>query len=168
MCNLHGADKRLYRSDDGIRRAVISQWAVGGPVALVRASALETPTRWIEGLRIDDWDFFLRLAARDALGFIDVSVCAYRLHGANLSKTRHPATRIRNLAESRHVALQRASLFDEPYRTLLHAQSHYIGAKISFLERQLWPLALHMAAYLALMLVSRVRLPPLHPRVEKA
>ncbi|HET6632243.1 MAG TPA: glycosyltransferase family 2 protein [Rhodanobacteraceae bacterium] len=168
MCNLHGADKRLYASDDGIRRAVISQWAIGGPVALVRMSALDTPTRWIEGLRIDDWDFFLRLAAHDALGFIDVHVCAYRLHGGNLSKTKHRPTRIRHLAESRHVAVQRAELFDEPYRTLLRAQAHYIAAKIAFLERQPWPLALHMGACLSLRLATRAWLPWVHAPTERA
>ncbi|HEY9133229.1 MAG TPA: glycosyltransferase [Dyella sp.] len=157
MCDLHGADKSLYRSDEGIRRAVISQWAIGGPVALVRKNALET-ARWTEGLRIDDWDFFLRLASRDALGFIDVPVCAYRLHDTNLSKTRHTATRVVNLIESQRVAMRRLSLFEGPYRTLLKAQSHYIGAKISFLQRQLWPLTLHMTVYLSLALLSKARL----------
>ncbi len=159
MRDLHGADKSLYRSDDGIRRAVISQWAIGGPVALMRRSALDTVDRWSEGLRIEDWDLFLRLAARDALGFIDVSVCAYRIHSANLSKTRHAATRVINLVESRQVALRRACLFDEPYKTLLRAQSHYIGAKISFLQRQWGPLALHMLGYLSLTILSKVRFP---------
>lgn len=159
MRDLHGADKSLYRSDDGIRRAVISQWAIGGPVALMRRSALDTVDRWSEGLRIEDWDLFLRLAACDALGFIDVSVCAYRIHSANLSKTRHAATRVINLAESRQVALRRACLFDEPCKTLLRAQSHYIGAKISFLQRQWGSLALHMLVYLSLMILSKVRFP---------
>jgi glycosyltransferase involved in cell wall biosynthesis len=167
MCDLHGADKRLYRSDDGIRRAVISQWAIGGPVALIRKSALETATLWTEGLRIDDWDLFLRLAADNALGFIDVSVCAYRLHDTNLSKTRHTATRVINLAESRQVALRRSVLFDEPYRTLLMAQSHVIGAKISFLQRQAWPLALHMLAYLMLLIASKIKLPSVHRGAEE-
>lgn len=153
---LHRGSKDLYRSDDGIRRAIISQWAIGGPVALMRRSALDTVDRWNEGLRIEDWDLFLRLAAADALGFIDVSVCAYRIHSTNLSKTRNTATRIGNLAESRQVALRRACLFDEPYRTLLRAQSHYIGAKISFLQRQPWPLATHLLAYLWLMVRSRL------------
>ena len=163
MCDLHGADKKLYRSDDGIRRAVISQWAIGGPVALIRKSALDIVERWSEGLRIEDWDLFLRLAAQDALGFIDAGVCAYRIHGGNLSKTRHTATRVVNLAESRQVALRRACLFDEPYRTLLLAQSHRIGAKVSFLQRRLWPLALHMLAYLALLVLAKLRLPSAHP-----
>lgn len=159
MRDLHGADKSLYRTDDGIRRAVISHWAIGGPVALMRRSALETVDRWSEGLRIEDWDLFLQLAAHDALGFIDVSVCAYRIHGKNLSKTRQVATRVIHLAESRQIATRRACLFDEPYRTLLQAQSYYIGAKISFLQREFWSLVLHMLAYLWLMTLSKVRLP---------
>jgi len=168
MCDLHGADKRLYRSDDGIRRAIISQWAIGGPVALIRKSALETVARWSEGLRIDDWDLFLRLAALDALGFIDVSVCAYRLHDTNLSKTRHTVTRVKHLTESREVALRRASLFEEPYRTMLVAQSHYIAAKISFLERRPWPLLLHIASYVSLLLLSKIRPPASAPGTQKA
>jgi glycosyltransferase involved in cell wall biosynthesis len=166
MCDLHGADKKLYRSDDGIRRAVIRQWAIGGPVALIRNSALDTVDRWSEGLRIEDWDLFLRLAARDALGFIDVSVCAYRMHDTNLSRTRHAETRVGNLIESRHIALRRAILFDEPYRTLLRAQSHYIDAKISFLQRRPGPLLLHVAAYLSLVMASKTRLPPAARGVE--
>ncbi|EIL97538.1 glycosyl transferase [Rhodanobacter thiooxydans] len=163
MCDLHGADKSLYCSDDGIRRAVIRQWAVGGPVALIRKSALDTVDRWSEGLRIEDWDLFLRLAARDALGFIDVGVCAYRMHDANLSRTRHLETRLGNLAESRHIALRRAGLFDEPYRTLLRAQAHYIDAKIAFLQRRPGPLLAHVAAYLSLVLAARTRPPPPTP-----
>lgn len=154
---LHGGSKTLYRSDDGIRRAIISHWAIGGPVALMRRSALDTVDRWSEGLRIEDWDMFLRLAARDALGFIDVGVCAYRIHGTNLSRTRHTATRIGNLAESRQVALRRACLFDEPYRTLLRAQAHYIGAKIAFLQGQPWSLVRHLLAWSWLRLLSRLR-----------
>ena len=154
---LHGGSKDLYGSDDGIRRAIITHWAIGGPVALMRRSALDTVDRWSEGLRIEDWDLFLRLAAGDALGFIDVRVCAYRIHGANLSRTRHAATRIGNLTESRQVALRRACLFDEPYRTLLQAQAHYIGAKIAFLQGQPWSLARHLLVWSWLRLLSKLR-----------
>ncbi|TAM61551.1 MAG: glycosyltransferase [Rhodanobacter sp.] len=167
MCDLHGADKRLYRSDDGIRRAVIGQWAVCGPIALIRKRALQTVRLWAEGLRIDDWDLFLRLAAGNALGFIDVPVCAYRIHGANLSQTRHTATRVSNLAESRQVALRRTDLFDEPYRTLLRAQVHYIGAKIAFLQRKLFALVLHLMAYLSLLILARARRPVQRREVEE-
>lgn len=168
MHDLHGANKRLYRSDEGIRRAVISQWAIGGPVAMIRKNALDTIDRWTEGLRIDDWDFFLRLAARDGLGFIDVSVCAYRIHGDNFSKTRHRETRIVNLVESRHVAMRRTHLFEEPYRTLLKAQVHIIGAKIAFLQRRMLPLTFHMTMYLLLLVISKLGLPTTHSVVKEA
>ena len=159
MCDLHRADKRLYRTDAGIRRAVIGQWAVGGAVAMLRRGALERLGGWTEGLRIDDWDFFLRLAASDALGFVDVRVCAYRVHEANLSKTRHVATRVSHLAESRDVALRHLALFDGADRIRLEAQAHYIAAKIAFLCRRPLVLGWHMAAYLALAGLARSGLP---------
>jgi glycosyltransferase involved in cell wall biosynthesis len=168
MRDLHGADKRLYASEEGIQRAVITQWAIGGPVTLLRKSALETVDRWTEGLRIDDWDFFLRLAACDALGFIDVRVCAYRLHGNNVSKTRHTATRIVHLSESWQVARRRLELFEEPLRTLLRAQMHYISAKIAFLQKRPCALSLHLLAYLWLRMASKLRLPWAGTMLEKA
>lgn len=168
MADLHGADKRLYSTDQGIRRAVITRWAVGGPVALLRRSALETVARWTEGLRIDDWDLFLRLAANDALGFIDIPVCAYRLHGANLSKTRHRATRIVNLEESRDVAIRRLCLFDEPCRTLLRAQVHYIGAKVAFLQGKPGRLAARLGCYALLRCWAAIRPAAAHPHPEEA
>lgn len=157
MRDLHHADKRLYASGDGIRRAVISQWAIGGPVTLVRRRALETVAGWSESLRIDDWDFFLRLAAHDAIGFIDRTVCAYRIHTSNLSRTRDPRLRVHHLMEARDVAIRRSAMFEEPYRTLLLAQSHYIGAKIGFLQRRVWAVLLHLAGYALLTLISRTR-----------
>ena len=157
MRDLHGADKHLYQTDDGIRVAVISHWAIGGPVALIRRRALETVAGWSECLRFEDWDFFLRLAAHDAIGFIDATVCAYRIHGSNQSRTRHKATRVLNLIEAKDVAMRRASLFGEPYRTLLMAQSHYIGAKISFLQGRVGSLLVHMMAYLSLVAVFKAK-----------
>jgi glycosyltransferase involved in cell wall biosynthesis len=168
MRDLHGANKNHYRSDDGIRRAIIGEWAVGGPVALIRKSALETVDRWTEGLRIDDWDLFLRLAAQNMLGFVDVKVCAYRLHGANLSKTRNEAARIANLAESQQIALRRLRHFEEPYRTLLYAQSHYIGAKIAFLERRPAHLLMQMLAFFALNAAAKLGVPTSRPSAQKA
>lgn len=168
MADLHHADKRLYATDHGIRRAVITRWAVGGPVALLRRSALETVARWTEGLRIDDWDLFLRLAASDALGFIDVPVCAYRLHGANLSKTRHRATRIVNIEESREVAIRRMALFDEPCRTLLRAQVHYIGAKIAFLQGKPATVAWRLCCFTLLRAFAVLRPAAPHPHPEQA
>ncbi|PPV08255.1 glycosyl transferase family protein [Xanthomonas bromi] len=155
MRDLHGVDRSLYRSESGIRRAVIRQWAVGGAVALLRRSAFDARSGWDESLRIEDWDFFLRLAARNALGFIDLPVCAYRLHGNNLSKTVNVPTRIANLRESRQVALRCVPLFDGPDRMLLQAQAHYIAAKVAFLRRRPHQVAMHLVFYGWLSLTAR-------------
>ncbi|MGD4354153.1 glycosyltransferase [Xanthomonas citri pv. citri] len=157
MRDLHRVDKDLYRSESGIRHAVIRQWAVSGAVALLRRSALDARSRWDESLRIEDWDFFLRLVAGNALGFIDLPVCAYRLHGNNLSKTADVPARIANLCESRQVALRCAPLFDEPDRMLLHAQARYIAAKVEFLRRRPHRIAMHLAVYAGLSLSARWR-----------
>lgn len=150
MQELHGANKASYATDEGIRKAVISSWAIGGPVTVLRRSVLTGMGGWTEGLRIDDWDFFLRLVAHDALGFVDMPVCAYRLHDANLSKTRHLATRIANLKESRRVAESRLDWFQGPERLLLKAQAQYIAAKVAYLDRRPLRLALHLLSYVGL------------------
>ncbi|MBB5866162.1 glycosyltransferase [Xanthomonas sp. 3058] len=155
MRDLHRVNTDAYRSESGIRRAVIQQWAVSGAVALLRRSAFDARTGWDESLRIEDWDFFLRLAARNALGFVDVPVCAYRLHGNNLSKTVNVPARIANLSESRQVALRCADLFEEPERSLLRAQSRYIAAKVAFLQRRPHALIGHLLAYGWLSLPAR-------------
>jgi glycosyltransferase involved in cell wall biosynthesis len=136
MEGLHGADKRHYRTDQGIRRAVISHWAVGGAVAMIRRDALVHLGGWDEGLHIEDWDLFLRLAARDTLGFIDMPVCAYRLHADNASRTRALQQRLRNLQESLRVARLRQREFTGPDRILMRAQVRYIAAKIALLRRR--------------------------------
>ncbi|WP_368564644.1 glycosyltransferase family 2 protein [Pseudoxanthomonas sp. UTMC 1351] len=159
MSHLYGVDKRLYLSDASIRQAVISHWAVSGAVTLARREALAA-AGWSEDLHIEDWDFFLRLAARDALGFIDLRVCAYRLHGGNVSKTAHVATRIANLTESRQVAMRRADLFDEPCRTLLRSQAHRIAAKIAFLQRRPFGTAFHLAVHACMALLALLRQTP--------
>ncbi|MCC4635661.1 glycosyltransferase [Xanthomonas dyei] len=168
MRDLHGVDVALYRSEQGIRRAVIRQWAVSGAVALLRRGAFDARSGWDEALRIEDWDFFLRLAARNALGFIDMQVCAYRLHGNNLSKTTNVPARIANLSESRQVALRCAALFDEPDRTLLHAQSRYIAAKVAFLQRRPHAVIAHLLAYAWLSLPAAWRPKPARNATEPA
>ncbi|MEA9565004.1 glycosyltransferase [Xanthomonas sp. WHRI 8932A] len=147
MRDLHLANKKLYGSDAGIRRAVISEWAVSGAVMMLRRSAFDKGMTWDETLRIEDWDFFLRLVAGDHLGFIDVAVCAYRLHETNVSKTRDVERRLENLSEFARVAARSCDLFTGVESWMLRAKLSLIHAKISFLRRRypsvLWHLAAH-------------------------
>jgi glycosyltransferase involved in cell wall biosynthesis len=67
---------------------LIVRWAVPGPVFLARRRAYRGEAEggvgpYDESLAIEDKDFYLRLEARRALGYIDRPVAAYRLHDAN-------------------------------------------------------------------------------------
>lgn len=152
MTDLHRVDKRAYGSERDIVRAVISQWAVSGPVPLVRRQAMEAG--WNESLRIDDWDFFLRIAAQGGLGFVDTQVCAYRVHDTNTSRVSDVRLRIRNLHESRQVAARHVGLFPTPYAWLLRAQCRLIDAKIAFLQRRPVASSRHLAVWGALRLMA--------------
>ncbi|TWG86424.1 Glycosyltransferases, probably involved in cell wall biogenesis [Cupriavidus gilardii J11] len=167
MVDLHGADKSRYATTHGLTKEVICRWAVGGPVPMVRKSAFERMSGWDESLRIDDWDFFLRLAARGALGFIDKTVCAYRVHGDNTCRTRDSRARIANLTDARGVAERNAPLFDEPYRTMLRAQVALTDAKIAFLQRSPARVAAHMARYFSLMAAARMKEATMEPAARR-
>ncbi|APO93613.1 glycosyltransferase family 2 protein [Xanthomonas vesicatoria] len=149
MRDLHLANQKLYESDAGIRRAVISEWAVSGAVMMLRRSAFDKGMTWDETLKIEDWDFFLRLVARDHLGFIDVVVCAYRLHETNVSKTRDVQRRLENLSEFARVAARSCDLFTDADLKMLRAKLSLIRAKISFLQKSYLAVVWHLVAYSA-------------------
>ncbi len=149
MRDLHRVNKKLYLSENGIRRAVISNWAVSGAVLMLRRNAFDAGMIWDETLRIEDWDLFLRLVARDALAFMDVTVCAYRLHGENVSKTRETNKRLSNLGEFGVVAERSAAMFNDSEYWLLRAQSSLITAKIAFLKKKYFKVLTHISIYCA-------------------
>lgn len=62
---------------------LIFRWCVPGPVFLARREVYQKIGGYDEALIVEDWDFYLRLLSRDLLGFVDVCVAAYRLHGDN-------------------------------------------------------------------------------------
>lgn len=158
MSGLYRADKSRYRSDDGIRREIISRWAVGGPSVLLSKRIFQSIAGWSEDLRIDDWSFFLQMAAIDAVGFIDVTVGAYRLHGHNTSRTRNNARRIANLGDTATTARRHFALFAEPDKTLLRAQDQFIAAKIAFLQRRFLPLTISLLSFVRLRMAARMKL----------
>jgi glycosyltransferase involved in cell wall biosynthesis len=149
MTGLHRANKQRYLSDKGIVASVITDWAVAGPVPMVRKTFVTGGEGWDEGLRIDDWDFFLRIAARGGLGFIDERVCAYRVHSTNTCRTPDVSSRIRNLQESGNVAKRHIEKFRGPYKKMLKAQCFLVEAKVAFLKRQWLKTSFYMAGYIA-------------------
>lgn len=156
MTGLHRANKQRYLSEKGIIASVITDWAVAGPVPMVRKAFVTGGETWDEGLRIDDWDFFLRIAARGGLGFIDERVCAYRVHSSNTCRTSDVASRISNLQESGKVAKRHIAKFDGPYKKMLQAQCRLIDAKVAFLNRRWLKTSLYMAGYIAFRIAGRL------------
>jgi len=133
--DFHRINKANYSSDNGIRREVICRWAISGAVLMIRSSTFQTLSGWDETLKIEDWDFFLRLVANNYLGFVDVKVCAYRIHQKNTCRVKDRLVRIENLRALAHSAKKNMDLFLDPDQTFLEAQYHLIRAKIKFLSR---------------------------------
>lgn len=73
--------------DDRLRaRELILRWSVPGPVLLSRREVFDEQMGiglYNPSLFFEDRDFYLRLLAKNALGFINFPVAAYRLHGSN-------------------------------------------------------------------------------------
>lgn len=159
MVGLRGVNKEHYCSDAGIRREIISRWALGGPVQMIRKQTFELIGGWSEDLRIEDWDFFLRLVAIDGLGFIDFRVCAYRLHGKNTSRTQDVMERISNLGDAAKTAHKHIKLFEEPYKSRLRAQCYLIAAKIAYLKRQPVAVAVNMGRFVLMRVLARLKSP---------
>ncbi|MFT4116900.1 glycosyltransferase family 2 protein [Bradyrhizobium sp.] len=150
LSDVYGADRSKYLEPASLGRQIICRWSVGGPVLMIRKSAFEALGGWNEELSVEDWDIYLRLLATKGLGFIDMPVGAYRLHGANASRTRNVEKRIRNLQDMVKTARRCSQLFGVPYSTLLRSEESLASAKISFLRRRYLHVAFDMLKFVGL------------------
>ena len=80
--DLHSAKKSRYVTDEGLRKELIQRWSVTGSVIMTRRD-LHQVMRYDERLQVEDRDFYLQMAAKNILGFVDHPVAAYRVHGKN-------------------------------------------------------------------------------------
>lgn len=83
LCNLHSANKSEYTTYQGLKREIITNWSITGSVLMVRREVHEL-FLYDTGLPVEDRDFYLKLVSKDLLGFIDIPVSGYRVHGDNL------------------------------------------------------------------------------------
>lgn len=65
---------------------VVFHWCVPGPVFMARRETYDIIGPYDETLLVEDWDYYLRLISRNAIGFLDYPVAAYRLHDRNMIK----------------------------------------------------------------------------------
>jgi glycosyltransferase involved in cell wall biosynthesis len=120
---IHGSSLFGYRTANRSRLMhrltdeLITNWVLAGPALIYRRDPIRSIGGYDEDLFVEDWDFYLRLARRNWLVFIDRKVAAYRLHGRN--EHLNTATLTRRAREQRRVALSAARAFGPRRRLLL-------------------------------------------------
>ncbi len=99
----HMRKDRLF-SDDGIRKEFLSNFALPGPVLMVRKRFYEEFGGYDEDIYMEDLHLYLKLASRSLIGFIDEKVSAYRIHETNMSSVKNENF-IKLLEDSKKVLL---------------------------------------------------------------
>jgi alpha-1,3-rhamnosyltransferase len=86
LVQLKNADKFALLNDDLRCVELMLRWCVPGPVLLLRREAFDVQKGiglYNETVFLEDRDFYLRLLSKNALGFTDFKVAAYRWHPKN-------------------------------------------------------------------------------------
>lgn len=86
MVGLYKVDINRYLHDESLRREIIYNWAVPGPVLMVKSEIYKKLGVYNSRLKVEDWDYYLRMVSQNMLGFIPDKVSAYRVHGENFSR----------------------------------------------------------------------------------
>lgn len=88
MFEQRGAPKKNYFTDKGLKKEIIKRWSVVGPTGFIARELYDIIGMYNESLMIEDWDFYLRVVAKDLLFFHDAKVAAYRWHESNTSQNK--------------------------------------------------------------------------------
>jgi glycosyltransferase involved in cell wall biosynthesis len=103
------ANLNALKRDDLRARELILRWSVPGPVLLSRRKAFD-PNLGVglydETMFIEDRNLYLKLLARNALGFVNKPVASYRLHQKNTISAAKSLARVYRAmfdAESKHT-----------------------------------------------------------------
>jgi glycosyltransferase involved in cell wall biosynthesis len=78
--------KRYLMNENLCGYELVFHWCVPGPVFMARRETYQMIGLYDETILVEDWDYYLRLASKNALGFMDYTVAAYRLHDTNMVK----------------------------------------------------------------------------------
>jgi glycosyltransferase involved in cell wall biosynthesis len=84
--DLRGGRKRYLINESLCGYELVFHWCVPGPVFMARRETYQIVGLYDETLLVEDWDYYLRLVSRNALGFMDYTVAGYRLHDTNMVK----------------------------------------------------------------------------------
>jgi hypothetical protein len=109
LTGFYHADISHFHTNAGIRQEFILNWSVPGPVLMIRRGVLHVVGGYDEQRILEDWDFYLRMAAADLIGFTDVRVSAYRVHGDNFCMK--PERLLEQLVDAQQILIKNLRLF---------------------------------------------------------
>lgn len=121
------ADLRKYETLEKVAESIVTRWILPGPCLMVRRELYEQIGGYDEERKVEDWDFYLRIAARKALGFIDTPVAAYRFHASNTCRSLFSQALV--LDELARSGFKRAPLFSGRLRAIVIAKASFYRIK---------------------------------------
>lgn len=112
--------RKSHLCDAGlIAYEIVFNWCVPGPVFMARKEVYSLIGGYNESIAVEDWDFYLRIVARDLLGFIDLPVAAYRLRPEG--------------ADANHTVQQRIRFDEAMHQTVTNNFAAFTGIKRCYL-----------------------------------
>lgn len=141
----HGGNVARLADSKNLKTELIQNWCLAGPSFLIRKNHYDR-MHYDESLKIDDYDLYLSLLENsEAVAFLNVIVCQYRIHDSNTSKTKDVKKRIDNMDSFLKIVdkyidrgVLRNELISVKYKTM---------AKIRFLQKKYLSVVLYMSVY---------------------
>lgn len=123
LFEMRKGQKRNYLNNFLLKRELIIRWGLAGPSWLGHKDIFKTIGGLDENLIVEDWDFFLRAAAKNLIIFYDQPVSAYRLHDSNTIN--NPEKKKRMLEDLAKTAYQNIENFDSFYFKYLLRKKYF-------------------------------------------
>ena len=104
LADLYPANKAALADPRFIKEELVIRWCVPGPVFMARKEAYDVQSGvglYDPSSSVEDRDFYLRLLAKNSLGFLDRPVATYRVHTHNAFK--NPQRRLQHLRSMERV-----------------------------------------------------------------
>lgn len=113
--------KQNFMSDEGLKKELLTKFALPGPILMMHHSIFEYVGKYNEEVILDDLDFYLTAIQKDLIGYLDKKVCAYRIHGLNMS-TKNSQRYLKLLQDSKKIYMKQLGLYDKKYAWLIIKQ----------------------------------------------
>jgi glycosyltransferase involved in cell wall biosynthesis len=140
IIDLYGGHSECLENDDLRALELIFNWCVTGPGFMARKELFDQVGLYDETLIVEDWDMYLRIAARGLLGFIPQPVSAYRYHGGN--SVVNETVKVAQLSSLMRTAWKNHHAFRGLLRLGLLYKYFYLKQYIAVLQRH--PLRKHI------------------------